>query len=135
MPKENPRFDPGYKGAIDFTKCYWTFEKTRPLTVRSKSGRYEDVYLIKTKPTEGDNYDVQFYPDDVRHMIALYDGEIANADALIGGLLDDIAELAWSSGRSLSFTPTTGTCSASMDGLCEAVRCAGRSTTTCCGFR
>ncbi len=93
VPKENPRFDPGYKGAIDFTKCYWTFEKTRPLTVRSKSGRYEDVYLIKTKPTEGDNYDVQFYPDDVRHMIALYDGEIANADALIGGLLDDVAAL------------------------------------------
>ena len=93
VPKENPRFDPGYKGAVDFTKCYWTFEKTRPLKVRSKSGRYEDVYLLKTRPTEGDNYDVQFYPDDVRHMIALYDGEIANADALIGGLLDDVAAL------------------------------------------
>lgn len=93
-PKENARFDPGYKGSIDFTRCYWTFERTRPLRVRAKSGRYEEVYLLKSKPTGGeDNYDVQFFPEDVRHMIALYDGEIANADALIGGLLDDVAAL------------------------------------------
>lgn len=93
-PRENARFDPGYKGSVDFTRCYWTFERTRPLRVRAKSGRYEEVYLLKTKPTDGDdNYEVPFHPDDVHHMKALYDGEIANADALIGGLLDDVAAL------------------------------------------
>jgi len=93
VPTNNAQFDPGYTGGVDFTKCYWTFEKTRPLKVRSKSGRYDDVYLLKTKANKGDNYEVQFYPDDVRHMVALYDGEIFNADALLGQLLDDVRAL------------------------------------------
>ena len=33
-PTPNPMFDPDYKGSIDFTKCYWTFEPTRPLSKR-----------------------------------------------------------------------------------------------------
>jgi arylsulfatase A-like enzyme len=93
IPAKNAQFDPAYTGSIDFTKCYWTFEKTRPLKVRSKSGRYDDVYLLKTKANKGDNYEVQFYPDDVRHMVALYDGEIFNADALLGQLLDEVTAL------------------------------------------
>jgi arylsulfatase A-like enzyme len=92
VPRKDARFDPGYKGKIDFTKCYWTFERTRPVKRRIPSGVYEDVYLLKTKPTEGDNYEVMFFPDDVKHMIALYDGEIFNADAWVGGLLDDVKE-------------------------------------------
>jgi choline-sulfatase len=93
IPTRNAQFDPGYTGEIDFTKCYWTFEKTRPLKVRSKSGRYDEVYLLKTKANKGDNYEVQFFPDDVRHMVALYDGEIFNADALLGQVLDDVKAL------------------------------------------
>jgi len=93
VPKENARFDPGYGGKIDFTKCYWTFEPTRPIKRRSDAGEYQNIFLLKTKPTAGDNFEVMFYPDDVKHMIALYDGEIYNADQYVGGLLDDIAEL------------------------------------------
>lgn len=93
VPKENARFDPDYRGKIDFKKCYWTFEPTRPIKRRSDAGLYQDVYLLKTKPTAGDNYEVMFYPDDVQHMIALYDGEIFNADEYVGGLLNDILEL------------------------------------------
>jgi len=93
VPKLNPRFDPDYRGTIDFTKCYWTFEKTRPLRQRAKNGRYEEVYVLKTRPGDGDSLDVLFHPEDVRHMIALYDGEIANADAQLGQLLDDVAAL------------------------------------------
>jgi arylsulfatase A-like enzyme len=93
VPHHNPRFDPSYQGTIDFTKCYWTFEPTPPVNVRAKSGRYEPVFLLKTKPTGGDHYDVPFHPEDVQHMIALYDGEIANADAMLGQLLDDVTNL------------------------------------------
>ncbi len=93
VPKENARFDPEYRGKVDFTKCYWTFEPTRPIRRRSDAGLYQDVFLLKTKPTEGDNFEVMFYPDDVKHMIALYDGEIYNADQQIGGLLDEITAL------------------------------------------
>lgn len=93
VPKKDTRFDPEYKGTLDFTKCYWTFQKTRPVKVRAKTGHYDDVYLLKTKATEGQSYDVQFYPEDVKHMIALYDSEIFNADAQIGQLLEDVAAL------------------------------------------
>ena len=93
VPKGNAQFDPDYRGKIDFTKCYWTFEPTRPIKRRSEAGQYQDVFLLKTKPTAGDNFEVMFYPEDVKHMVALYDGEIFNADQYVGGLLEDIAEL------------------------------------------
>ncbi len=93
VPAENARFDPDYRGKIDFKKCYWTFEPTRPIKRRSESGQYQDVFLLKTKPTAGDDFEVMFYPEDVKHMIALYDGEIFNADQYVGGLLDEISEL------------------------------------------
>ena len=89
-PKANRQFDPDYRGKIDFTRCYWTFERTRPVRKRDESGRYVEVFPLKSKPTAGDNFDVVFYPEDVRHMIALYDGEIFNADQWVGQLLDDI---------------------------------------------
>jgi arylsulfatase A-like enzyme len=93
VPKADARFDPDYRGEVDFTKCYWTFEPTRPIKLRSRSGDYEEVYLLKTRPQDGDDYEVMFYPDDIRRMVALYDGEIFNADAQIGGLLDEVAAL------------------------------------------
>jgi arylsulfatase A-like enzyme len=93
VPKENAMFSPGYRGKIDFTRCYWTFEPTRPIRRRSESGEYHQVYLLKTKPTVGDDFDAMFYPADIKHMIALYDGEIFNADKQIGELLDDIKAL------------------------------------------
>jgi arylsulfatase A-like enzyme len=93
VPKEDSRFDPNYRGKIDFTRCYWTFERTRPIKMRSAAGLYEDVYLLKTKPADGEDTEVMFYPDDVKHMVALYDGEIHHADHLVGGILQDLAAL------------------------------------------
>ena len=37
-PKENRQFDPGYRGTIDFSSCYWTFERTRPIRKRARLG-------------------------------------------------------------------------------------------------
>lgn len=93
VPRENARFDPNYRGKIDFKKCYWTFEPTRPIQRRSAAGQYENVFLLKTRPTAGSNFDVMFHPEDVQHMVALYDGEIYNADQYVGQLLEDIAAL------------------------------------------
>jgi hypothetical protein len=71
VPKPNPRFDPYYRGAIDFTKCYCTFQPTRPVKLRSPAGDYEEVFVLKTRPRDGDDYEVMFYPADLQHMVAL----------------------------------------------------------------
>ncbi|MBL9167279.1 MAG: sulfatase [Verrucomicrobiales bacterium] len=94
-PAEHKQFDSSYRGDIDFTQCYWTFEPTKPIRKRSPSGLYQDVYVLKSKPGKaaGEDYEVMFYPEDVRHMIALYDGEIANVDRMLGGLFDDLERL------------------------------------------
>jgi arylsulfatase A-like enzyme len=92
-PKENNRFDPGYRGRIDFKRCYWTFAPTRPIRKRLDSGDYVEIYPLKNQPTAGTDFEVMFYPEDVRHMIALYDGEIYNADEWVGKLLDDLSAL------------------------------------------
>ena len=50
VPEKNDMFDPDYDGDIDFSKCYWTFRRTRPIKVKSDSGRSQNVYLLKTQP-------------------------------------------------------------------------------------
>jgi arylsulfatase A-like enzyme len=93
VPKADNRFDPDYRGRIDFTRCYWTFERTRPMRMRSPLGQYLPVYILKSKPQAGHDYEALFYPEDVHHMIALYDGEIRQADAKVGSLLDSVRAL------------------------------------------
>jgi arylsulfatase A-like enzyme len=93
VPKAQPVFDPGYGGGVDFTRCYWTFRRTLPIPMRSASGRIEDAFLLKTKPEQGAEYEEVLFPDDVRHMVALYDGEILEADRLVGKLLETLARL------------------------------------------
>jgi arylsulfatase A-like enzyme len=93
VPRENRTFSPNYQGAIDFTKCYWTFARSSAVRIRTPTGEYQEAYLLKTRPTDGDDYEVMFNREDIDHMVALYDGEILNADAQIGSLLQDITEL------------------------------------------
>lgn len=93
VPRANPVFDPGYRGAIDFTRCYWTFARTEAVRIRTPTGEYQEAFQLKTKPTEGDDYEVMFSQEDVNHMVALYDGEILNSDAQLGTLFRDLAEL------------------------------------------
>ncbi len=90
VPTKDDRFDPDYDGDLDCTRCYWTFHRTQPIRVRSKSGESRDMYLLKTKPTDGDEYDALVDDDDIEHMIALYDGEIRSADGHIGRLLREL---------------------------------------------
>lgn len=93
IPEENDIFDSDYGGEIDFTRCYWTFDRTRPITIRSEDGREEEIYLVKTNPRDGDDYEAMLQSEDIRHMIALYDGEILNADRHVGKLLDELRTL------------------------------------------
>ena len=89
-PKRIAKFDPDYRGEIDFTRCYWTFRRTRPLELTGTDGKKEKVYLMKTKAVLGDDYEVMFTRRDIEHMVALYDGEIFNADRQIGQVLDTL---------------------------------------------
>ncbi|MBI4584997.1 MAG: sulfatase [Planctomycetes bacterium] len=92
VPEENRMFDPDYQGSIDFTRCYWTFKRTRPIKVRRGSEERE-VYLLKTKSAEEDEFEARFYPEDVKHMVALYDGEIYNSDKWVKNVLDELKRL------------------------------------------
>ncbi len=93
IPEENAMFNPGYDGDIDFTKCYWTFRRTKPIRVTPESGEPDEVYILKTKPRAGEELEEIFDSEDVRHMIALYDGEIQRADRLVGVFLDELRRL------------------------------------------
>lgn len=65
-----------YKSSIDFSTCLWTFDEVRPTY---KNGvRY---WPVKTPATQSGIQDVNISDKDVEYMIALYDGEIAQADA------------------------------------------------------
>jgi arylsulfatase A-like enzyme len=92
-PKANRMFDPDYKSEVDFTRCYWTFRRTRPLEITTESGKKEKVFLMKTKADLGDDYETMFSQRDIDHMVALYDGEIFNADRQIGQVLATLKEL------------------------------------------
>lgn len=93
LPRANPKFSPQYQGDIDFSRCYWTFARSPAVRIRTPTGRYEEAFLLKTKPADGDDYEVLFSQEDIEQMIALYDGEILNADAQLGALLQDLTDL------------------------------------------
>ena len=93
VPVANPVFDPDWRGDIDFTRCYWTFGRTRPIRAKTEAGEEAEVWILKTSPEDGGDYEEMFWPEDVRHMVALYDGEILNADAQVGLLLGELEAL------------------------------------------
>lgn len=76
-------FDPGYKGAVDYSNCLWTFEQTKP--VHEEGVKY---WKLKTWYTKEGVKDVKMTDRDVEHMLALYDGEIAQADSYLERLLN-----------------------------------------------
>lgn len=90
VPEANDEFDPGYDGGIDFAHCYWTFRPTAPVRTKDAAGGPVDAFVLQSK---GDDYDVLFYPRDVHHMVALYDGEIRRADDRVRRLLAEIDTL------------------------------------------
>ncbi|MDP8219114.1 MAG: sulfatase [Candidatus Theseobacter exili] len=90
-PERNARFDHSYKGEIDFCRCYWTFERTKPITI-TKNGELTKYYTLKAYPFENKYYGINLSERDIHHMIALYDGEIYTADKWITRV---IATLDW----------------------------------------
>lgn len=112
-PRKNDRFDRTYRGDVDFSRCYWTFDKTEPIVLK-RDGREEKIYNVKTvvetnlavSQTPGANGQPAgnspvMSPDiwqrlddrDIEHMVALYDGEIFNCDTQAARILKKIKQL------------------------------------------
>lgn len=77
VPKEpfDKKFTGGYESVIDYSTCLWTFGQTDPI--------YENgvkYWSLKSAYSSKGIQDVKMTDKDVEHMIALYDGGIAQAD-------------------------------------------------------
>ena len=90
-PERNAMFDPSYTGEIDFCNCYWTFKRTKPISI-TKNGVSTTYFTLKTLPVEDIYYGINLSERDIHHMEALYDGEIYTADKWITRV---IATLEW----------------------------------------
>ncbi len=75
-PPFDSRFDPDYRGDIDYSRCLWTFGPVDP--IERDGVILWPVLLSGRKPGEDG---VLLSSRDIEHMKALYDGEIAQADA------------------------------------------------------
>ncbi|PIR58072.1 MAG: hypothetical protein COU71_00685, partial [Parcubacteria group bacterium CG10_big_fil_rev_8_21_14_0_10_38_31] len=89
-PKEpfDKKFDQNYKGDIDFSTCLWTFKQTDPL--------YKDgvkYWTVKTSFTLDGTHDIDITERDLEHMLALYDGEISQADDSLGKFFQTMEDL------------------------------------------
>ncbi|MBI2592747.1 MAG: sulfatase [Candidatus Colwellbacteria bacterium] len=80
-------YDKNYKGAVDFSDCLWTFDRTGPQIIDGQT--YYKVYFSKT----GTDKFVLLGEEDVKHLIALYDESITSADKEIGKLLNELKSL------------------------------------------
>jgi arylsulfatase A-like enzyme len=106
-PRKNVRFDPGYDGDIDFSRCYWTFDKTKAFTIvqNEKVEKYYNLIGLDGGQTKADadegkhmtlpqSYVWQrFNERDIEHMVALYDGKIFNADRQIEKIFEKLKKL------------------------------------------
>lgn len=100
-PKENDMFDPAYKGDVTFESCYWTFDKTEPIILRSE-GHEKKYYNVKTAGKNADPLVPKWMTDpdirrlderDIEHMVALYDGEIFNCDTQLARIFKKLKQL------------------------------------------
>lgn len=76
-------FTGAYKSSVDFSTCLWTFDEAKP--VHENGVRY---WPVKTPATQSGIQDILISDKDVEYMIALYDGEIAQADARLKDFFD-----------------------------------------------
>lgn len=72
------KYDDDYKGNIDYSGCLWTFERTEP--IYENGIRY---WYLKSWYTKNRINEVKMTDRDIEHMIALYDGEINQADSYL----------------------------------------------------
>ncbi len=78
-PPFDTMFAPSYEGKIDFSSCVWTFDRTEPVFI---DGRRR--WPVRTS---GSSQEELMTDRDVEQMLALYDGEIAQADSSLAPLL------------------------------------------------
>lgn len=82
-------FDSSYQGDVDFSVCLWTFDRTKPVVENGQK-----FWKVKTSVVVGpDSPDVKISERDVERMVALYDGEIAQADNALKIFFEKIKEL------------------------------------------
>lgn len=81
------RFDPDYRGDMNEDDCYVTVSPARP-TVRAgkKSWTLSSWYRLM----KGERGDITLSDADLRHLVALYDGELAQADSRLGRFFDEL---------------------------------------------
>jgi arylsulfatase A-like enzyme len=89
VPTLNPEFTTGLHSPLDFSRCYWTFDTSKP--VLRDGVEYYPVMTDFAGP-EG-SQSVQLSPDDIEYMKALYDGELATIDRMIGRFFNRLREL------------------------------------------
>lgn len=77
-PPFDKMFDPGYARPLDFSSCFWTFDRTEPVFVDG-----ERRWPVKSSGKPGETL---LTDRDIEHMVALYDGEIAQADTYLKAL-------------------------------------------------
>lgn len=83
------KFYVGYKGSVDFSKCLWTFDKTEP---QIKNGK--KYWEVKTEFLPNGQFETVVLDEkDVKKMISLYDGEIAQADNYLRTLFEEFGRL------------------------------------------
>ena len=99
-------FDPDYenKNDIDYSICYWSNTGTKAVE-GGKIPLWEAITLLEAldfdsrivtglAPEDDKKLDsVLFDEEDIEHLLALYDGNIAYSDAQIGEVLDTINQL------------------------------------------
>ncbi len=78
-------FYPEYRGNLDTRYCYWTFDKASPLIRNNKA--YYEVTRAAIPVTVNTTL---LSEEDVRYMVAQYDGEIAFVDSIVGDFLKGI---------------------------------------------
>lgn len=97
-------YDPDYTGSIDFSKCIWTFDKTKPLV---KDGKvYYEVYTSKEIQPEKELVTID--EADINHLIALYDEQVTATDRLLGEFLDEIKSMGLWENTIIIFTSEHG---------------------------
>jgi choline-sulfatase len=79
MPESpfDEKFDPGYQSNVDYSTCLWTFKQTEP----SFDENGQKYWMLKTFVKDANKPDdVKMTERELQHMIARYDGAIAEAD-------------------------------------------------------
>jgi arylsulfatase A-like enzyme len=83
-------FDPDYQSRIDFNDCFMTLSPLQSLEQDNKTYYPLESWFAFLDKREGR---ILFEDKDIQHLIALYDGELAQADANLKPLFQIIEDL------------------------------------------